>query len=108
MSRAEIPDAWLEEAWDWVKGDLGDDAEIWAGIEALDFHLPADQALAFFRQCRQSRPMTSYLVNRDAKEQVRGANGSFFKFEPNLALSGGRPNGPDPKRGYLESQRCEP
>jgi len=32
--------------WDWVKGDLGDDAEIWAGIEALDFHLPADQALA--------------------------------------------------------------
>jgi len=39
--------------------------------------------------------MTSYLVNRDAKEQVRGANGSFFMFEPNLALSGGRPNATD-------------
>lgn len=88
------PKSWVDEAVAWVRDGLGDDAELLAAIEVVEFPLAVDQVRGFFDQAARSEASWAVVVAGEMDRRLRGANGCFL-LDPNLAMAAGGPEASD-------------
>lgn len=92
---APLPESWIDAAQKWVRSDQLSSSDGWASIDSLQFRLPLDQAVAFFKDCGKQRCASGVLGVGDFASSIQAANGFFWGVGPNLALAAGGPKSSD-------------